>query len=269
MCVFEDKYGRCMDIIKIDDRRYEEYGSLLIKRDELKKEAGSFMTSYICEFGRLITEVYEAEIRCIEKKKTIAYCRSKLNRGEVPEAKSVKDFIISTMHEYYEELAEMIDSNKAAREAKIFTEETVGKCNKLYKQIAKMIHPDLNPRSAESVPLQDLWNRTVEAHLQNDPKTLEELLLLANKTVKDEDLEGIAIEIPDIDEKIKNIRLEIDEILNTAPYTYGALLRDPLKVDELKTELQLSKENYEAYAKELDEILAEMPITGGTGCQMN
>lgn len=258
-----------MDIIKTTDKRYEEYAKLLLKRDEVKKEAGSFLTAYICEFGELITKVFEAKIECIKKKKSIAFCQSVLNRGELPDAKALQAFIKKNMQEYYEQLDGMIEDNKKAQEAKTFTEATVRRCSKLYKQIAKQVHPDLNPEAGKNKAVQDLWNRTVEAHKNNDLKTLEELLLLVEKAVKDEGLESLKIDIPDIDDKIKDIRIEIETIVSTAPYTYGALLQDIVKMDEKKTSLQTELEEYNDYSKELDKVLEGFPMKGNMTCQLN
>ena len=258
-----------MDIIKTTDKRYEEYAKLLLKRDEVKKDAGSFLTSYICEFGELITKVFEAKIECIKKKKSIAFCQSVLNRGEYPDAKALQAFIEKNMQEYYEQLDGMIADNKKAQEAKTFTTATVRRCSKLYKQIAKLIHPDLNPQAGKNEAVQELWNRAVEAHENNDLKTLEELLLLVEKAVKEEGLEDLEIDIPDIDDKIKDIKLEIEAIVSTAPYTYGALLQDIVKMDEKKTSLQTELEEYKDYSKELDTILEGFPMKGNTTCQMN
>ncbi|MGN0701941.1 MAG: hypothetical protein ACI4KL_02040 [Lentihominibacter sp.] len=258
-----------MDIIKTTDKRYEEYAELLLKRDEVKKDAGSFLTAYICEFGELITKVFEAKIECIKKKKSIAFCQSVLNRGEYPSAKGLQAYIEKNMQEYYEQLDGMIDENKKAQEAKIFTAATVRRCSKLYKQIAKLIHPDLNPEAGKNKVVQELWNRAVEAHKSNDLKTLEELLLLVEKAVSTEGLECLKIDIPDINDRIKDIRLEIENIVSTTPYTYGALLRDIVKMDEKKTGLQTELEEYRDYAKELEAVLEKLPMKGKTTCQMN
>lgn len=258
-----------MDIIKTTDKRYGEYAKLLLKRDEVKKDAGSFLMAYICEFGELITKVFEAKIECIKKKKSIAFCQSVLNRGEFPDAKSLQAFIEKNMQEYYEQLDGMIEDSKRAQEAKTVTVTTVHRCSKLYKQIAKLIHPDLNPEAGKNKTVQELWHRAVEAHKSNDLKTLEELLLLVEKAVKDECLECLEIDIPDIDDKIKNIRLEIETIVSTTPYTYGILLQDLVKMDEKKTALQTELEEYKDYSKELDEVLKKFPMKGKTTCQMN
>ena len=85
-----------MEVVIQKDERLAKYEDLLIKRDILKKEAGSYMTAYICEFGQLITEVFEAEVECIRKKKSIAFCQTAVNRGEKPDAAELDAFVEKT-----------------------------------------------------------------------------------------------------------------------------------------------------------------------------
>ena len=64
--------GNNMIKVNTDDQaRYEEYAELLVRRDQLFKEAESYMTSYTAEFGDLITANFELKIECIKKKKII------------------------------------------------------------------------------------------------------------------------------------------------------------------------------------------------------
>lgn len=59
-----------MEIIKINDSRYDIYEELLIKRDTLKKEADISLTLYINRFGELITAVFQKKDRLYIPKKS-------------------------------------------------------------------------------------------------------------------------------------------------------------------------------------------------------
>ncbi len=68
--------------------------------------------------------------------------------------------------------------------------------------------------------LKDLWNWILTAYHCNSLEELKELVVLAlsmTDRLKDGD---IPISIPDIEEKIKRLEMEISEIILTQPYTY-------------------------------------------------
>lgn len=258
-----------MELVIKKDEGLAKYEELLIKRDILMKDAGSYLTAYICEFGQLITAVFEAQVECIKKKKSIAFCLNAINRGEKPDAAELHEFIERNMKEYYEQLDEMIKDNEKCMKSKTFSKVTVNKCKEKFRRIAKLIHPDINPSAAGDKKIIELWQRTVEAHNHNDLKTLEELIVLVESAVKNGEINTQGIVIPDIEEKIIQLEAEVEEIVNTTPYTYGSLLNDFEKIDQLKTELQLELEEYEKYSKELDEVLADFEFAEVQPCRMN
>ena len=62
-----------IELINNEQERYEEYEELLVRRDQLSKDAGSYLIVYTKEFGDMITANFELKIDCIKKKKTISY----------------------------------------------------------------------------------------------------------------------------------------------------------------------------------------------------
>ena len=75
------KADNSLMIMENSKARSDEYEELLLRRDQLFRESGSYMTAYTQEFGDLITANFELKVECIKKKKTISYCRRRLNRG--------------------------------------------------------------------------------------------------------------------------------------------------------------------------------------------
>ena len=53
-----------MEIVHIAAGDYPKYESLLLQRDQLKKEALQYRRAYIREFGELINKVFENKIEC-------------------------------------------------------------------------------------------------------------------------------------------------------------------------------------------------------------
>ena len=65
------KADNSLMIMENSKARSGEYEELLLRRDQLFRESGSYMTAYTQEFGDLITANFELKVECIKKKKTI------------------------------------------------------------------------------------------------------------------------------------------------------------------------------------------------------
>lgn len=71
-----------MEIIKVRSADYARYEELLLRRDQLRKDANIYHGLYVKEFGELHLGIFEKQIACIRKKKLIGYYQMALNRGE-------------------------------------------------------------------------------------------------------------------------------------------------------------------------------------------
>ena len=61
------------EIIRVKNSAYSRYEELLLRRDELRKEAFQLERQYVRTFGDLILQVFEKKIECIRKNKTIEF----------------------------------------------------------------------------------------------------------------------------------------------------------------------------------------------------
>ena len=241
---------------------YQQYEKLLFERDKYKKQAGEYLRDYIREFGELMTDVFRKKISCIEKKKMISYCQLRVNRGEMINAQAMNDFIQREMEEYNEQLAGMMHNNELCKKGITISNSDVMQIKRIYRRIAKKIHPDIHPGTLELPVLSDLWVEVMDAYDRNDLKALEELEIQINSILRELGDDVPDAEIPGIDEKIKVLEAEIEKILSTDPYQYRFLLEDEEKVQEYKEELQEELEEYTRYEKQLIEILKKY-VAGG------
>ena len=252
-----------MDLIKSSGSKYDEYESLLLERDQLNKEAGQIWTVYLQMFGQLITENYEEKLECIKCKKTIAYYQNVLNHGGVVDAKAMQEYLDREMADYYDNLKKMIDDNRKAKEAGTSSAYEVKRSKELYRRLAKLIHPDLNPATDESEELQELWQRILIAYSKNSVKELAELEVLVRKVLKDLGIGEVKVEIPDIADKIEEIRKEIEDIKHNEPYSLKYLVEDDEAAQKKKDEIANETEDYKKYHKELGDIIVKMMTSGG------
>ncbi len=245
-----------------ENENYQHYEKLLFERDKYKKQAGEYLRDYIREFGELLTDVFRKKISCIEKKKMINYCQLRLNRGEMIDAQAMNEYIRREMEEYNEQLANMMHNNELCRKDVAISNSDVMQIKRIYRRIAKKIHPDIHPGTLDLPVLSDLWVEVTDAYERNDLKALEELEIQINSILRELGDDVPDAEIPDIEEKISALEAEIENILSTVPYQYKFLLEDEEKVQEYKEELQEELDAYSRYEKQLIEILKKY-VAGG------
>ena len=252
-----------MDLIKSADSKYDEYEALLLERDQVNKEAGQIWTVYLQTFGRLITENYEEKLECVKCKKTIAYYQNALNHGGAVDPKAMQEYLDREMAGYNDNLKKMIEDSRRADEAGLSSAYEVRRAKELYRRLAKLIHPDLNPATDKSEELQELWQRILSAYGKNSVKELTELEVLVRKVLKESGVGSTKVEIPDIADKIEEIKKEIEEIRRTEPYSLKYLVEDEEAAQKKKDEIAKETEEYKKYRKELTEIIVGMMASGG------
>ena len=250
-------------IEKVKDGLYEEYENLLLKRDQYEREASSCHVSYMKRFGELITASFQEKLECIKKKKEIAYYQKAMNSGKTVSPEELRTYIEKEMALYQKELEEILRRCESAKKSKTASDVDAYRCKKLYKRIAKRIHPDINPWTRGRMELAELWQRAVSAYHMLQVKELEEVEVIARTIMEQLGLDTFKIEIPNLEAKIEQLEEEINEILTTTPYTYGELLADEARVKEKTEELQKEIDDFRKYKDELDEALRQLMVFDG------
>ncbi len=251
------------EIIRKNNSAYAKYEELILRRDELKKEALHIEHEYIRKFGDLILEIYRKKMECIRKKKTIEYCRTFINRGENVDMNALQEHLQQEMREYQERLEDMMKENEAAKNAGTISESEFLEIKRIYHRLVKKLHPDIHPETLKNEKLAELWHRLQVEYNCNDLKGIRETEVIINSILENAE-PGAAVNIPDIDEKIKELENEIEEIKSTEPYKYKYILDDKAAMAEKKKELRQELEEYEDYSRKLDEMMSEIAAEGVT-----
>ena len=243
------------EVIKIKNSSYTKYEELLLTKESLQKEAFQYERAYVKEFGDLILDVFRKKIECIRKKKTIEYCQAARNHSKIIDKEKLLKYLEKEMSAFQKQLDEMVTDAEAAKKSKTISEVDLLTIKRIYRKLAKVLHPDINPITNKTPALLELWQRVQIAYKCNDKEEMQELELLAHSILKKYGVDTIEISIPDIDEKILKIEDEIMTIRETDPYLYKDILNDKKAVNEKKSDLKMELESYEDYSSQLDEIL--------------
>ena len=248
-------------VINYGKERYKEYEELLLRRDQLDRDAGAYLTLYTKEFGDMVTENFKLKVECIKIKKTISYCRRRMNRNLPINMDRMHDEIDKEMNLYYAQLHDMIKDTESAKKSKRATEYAARLAKKLYRKLAKILHPDINKMTMENDRLRELWERIREAYGKYDAEELDNLEALVGRVLGQLGAEGFEIDYSNIEERIERIERQINEIISTEPYIYGEILENEDKKTVYRTMLEEEYRDYERYLetlqKTLDDMLAE------------
>lgn len=250
------------ELIKVKNSSYGRYEELLLRRDAVKKEGYQLEIEYARELGELIIAVFEEQIKCVKKKKTIEFCQAAANHGKTVNQAELQAFVEKETEKLRNNLDDMIQDYESSKAATQITEADKVKIKQLYHKMVKQIHPDINPMVAEFEELKSLWQRTVVAYNCNDLKLLQELEVLVGKALESVTDGQMEIEIPDIEDKIVELEKEIQTIMETDPYQYKFLLCDKDAVAEKKRSLEEELKQYKDYGEQLDELLKGLLSSG-------
>ncbi len=257
-------------IVKTGGGSYEEYEELILQRDHLKKEAVFYESEYRRVFGKLSIALHEEKLKCSKLKSAISYCTACVNRGQAVDLESLKNKVKKDTEALNSTLDGLVLDYESAKPEGILTDSGMKKVKELYHELAKMLHPDINPGIAGNRDLKDLWYEVSDAYVRNDLKRLQELKVLAASALKGLGEKRVRVHVPDLGEKIGAIKVEIEEIKATEPYTLKFLLEDEKKVLEAKKKLLGRIKEFKEYRENLNGILKGiLPEAGSIEWELN
>lgn len=254
-----------MEIVHVANGDYDRYEELLLQRDQLEKEAFGYEQAFIREFGELTVEAFRVKVDCISLKKAIAFCLIARNRGEKPDPAALREYLERQMAAYKKQLGDMIDEHDAAKKGEPISALEVIEIKKIYRRVAKLLHPDISPLTKEHPELAELFRRTIIAYHCNDLKELRDTEALIDKVLRDNGVGGFSVVIPDVAQRILDLESEIERILTTEPYLYGELLADAFRAQAKKDALTKEIAEYKEYCGQLAEQLRTLKGEGKNG----
>ncbi len=243
--------------IKDDNSARKLYEQLLIRREEVKRKAKQIEQEYLAYFGDLLIKIHVIKIDCIELKKRIEYCQQMQNKGKEIDFDMVEDMIQKDMEEYQENLRFLCRQVENSQKDNSVPENIARECKAIFRRLAKLIHPDINPEAAADATLKEVWQNIVDAYYAFDLDELKELEELTNALVNAYDMKDVVMDIPDLDERIAELEDDIRVITASEPYTYAEILNDPLKKKEEKKKFEKEAEEFSNYREELKKIYAK------------
>ena len=264
MIAFSPEFEKIKSDLKNARNRYislvEEYNHLInVTGKNLENE-------YMLKIGKKEHELFSCQVEILRIKREISIFQAARNRGETVTEEAVKKIIETEFSQYQEQLKAQQEKLKQAQEylsSRPFTEEETKAFKKLYHDIVRKLHPDLNPNLPEGAAA--LWKKVQEAYKNN---FWNEMAILAD--LIDELLEGkkdyiesinsmvqIKEELEKIQQKINDLESKISDTNKRIPFSYKELLQDPIQISSKRRKLDKQIKLYKNHIEELKIIRAQ------------
>lgn len=241
-----------------------ELSMLLLERDELEfVTCKNIEVAYYLKFGAIEYKAYEAQCTALRLKRKIELIQAQLNRQEKIEPLLIEQTLDTEFAEYKKILNEKIDKMNEAIEYSnldVLTPQESKELKKLYRNIVKNLHPDINP-NATSEQLRLLEN-AITAYKNGNIATLRiinAMLLDSDISENTQDaMSALTEEKARLESMLLNVRKSIAKIKSSYPYTVKDLVTDSEKEEQYKEKLESILNRYEMLIKIYKAKLKEM-----------
>lgn len=177
------------------------YRSLIIKRDELKKQVEENQKDNCQMYADSYKEYYSLMVECIFLKKRIAYCQRCTNHHIKIYKEELEGYMDAVKEDYMHELEELRTHKKIVKQN--LSDEDMKQAKKIFKRIIKRIDQD-----------HPLWERALESYRYNNLNDLKDIEMLV-----DYDTQSIRknLDMTYLTTQIERIKKEIESIENRKP----------------------------------------------------
>ena len=143
------------------------YRSLIIKRDELKKQVEENQKDNYQMYADSYKEYYSLMVECIFLKKRIAYCQRCKNHHIKIYKEELEGYMDAVKEDYMHELEELRTHKKIVKQH--LSDEDMKQAKKIFKRIIKRIDQD-----------HPLWERALESYRYNNLNDLKDIEMLVD-----------------------------------------------------------------------------------------
>ena len=177
------------------------YRSLIIKRDELKKQVEENQKDNYQMYADSYKEYYSLMVECIFLKKRIAYCQRCKNHHIKIYKEELEGYMDAVKEDYMHELEELRTHKKIVKQN--LSDEDMKQAKKIFERIIKRIDQD-----------HPLWERALESYRYNNLNDLKDIEMLV-----DYDTQSIRknLDMTYLTTQIERIKKEIESIENRKP----------------------------------------------------
>lgn len=237
-----------------------QISALLLERDELRCHiCKNIEADYMVKVGTLEYKAFEFYCKTLRIKRKIELIQAKLNRQEAVFLPLIEQQLDKEYAEYEQTLKERLETISAVlyrAGLPELTDEENELLKKLYRQIVKKLHPDLNPDITEGEL--DLFRSAVAAYENADLTIIKSIAIMVEEITPGADNAGLYDGLAELRAKKERylesqngIHVQIEKIKSSFPFNQTDFLKDDVAVkirrNELQVEIEEQRKVFEVY----------------------
>lgn len=239
----------------------EQISILIEDREYLVSHKYKYLkTDYILKVGGIEYDLFEVDCKIGRIRRKIAMVQAFINQQAPIDLILIEKKLDKEFKDYMKTLEDMAKDKEVAnilKNSKSLTNEEVIMLKKLYRQLVKKLHPDLNLNPTEKQ--KSLWERIVKAYETSNIDMLEILGEMVGKEgeeiVPKDNINELQDKVQLYETRIQKLLKEISEIQNTFPFNLEENLNDEKWVQDRQDTIGEKLLDGKIVLKELEDYL--------------
>jgi hypothetical protein len=248
------------ELIEQFDVLSTEYIRLLNDKDVLTEWGKPQLEAlYATRVGVHQIELLQLQLYIKALKRKLELARGAINQGEIPDFAAIEDLVSEELILIQVQINFQVDVVRQSKEmlSHLSSPTKSAELRKLYRVMARQLHPDINPNLTEAQS--NLWHQVRNAYETGDLDRLKALQIVYEKelngfeSMKDQMTEEeLLLKVSILKEGIKVLDEQILAIRSEFPFTVQDQIKDDVWVAEKVEEIRKSIEEHKVLHDELE-----------------